>query len=62
MLVDIEIFDQDAQSNCGFIAFDHFYQADKGQAGRPGGQAGCAVAGQRGMVKSLPPSGVTGRD
>ena len=27
--VNIEIYDRDATSNCGFIAFDHFYQSDE---------------------------------
>ena len=33
MVVDIQIHDRDATSNCGFIAFDHFYQsgASRGQ-------------------------------
>ena len=26
--VDILIFDNDSASNCGFVAFDHFYQSD----------------------------------
>ena len=28
LVVDIEIRDHDATSDCGFIAFDHFYQSD----------------------------------
>ena len=31
LVVDIEIRDQDATSDCGFIAFDHFYQSDSSQ-------------------------------
>ena len=41
MVVDMEIIDHDAVSNCGFIAFDHFYQSGNprgklaGKAARP---------------------------
>ena len=28
MVVNIEIYDRDATSDCGFITFDHFYQSD----------------------------------
>ena len=31
-VVDIEIHDQDATNDCGFIAFDHFYQSGNAQS------------------------------
>ena len=44
MVVDMEIHDHDAKSNCGFIAFDHFYQSDQ-----PRGQPSAGAAARPDM-------------